>query len=84
MPPSFQALDLSHFPVLCFALANPLPLALPVPLIDPPLPAAPPRAILEAGLWAGAGVVNLDDLVEVGGFSTKEVSVVLIGLVSKF
>ena len=71
----FFAHQALHFPMPILALANPLPLVLPVPRVAPPLPLAIP----DVCLCFGAGVINLlDDLVEVGGFSTKEVSVVLI------
>lgn len=61
------------------ALANPLPFVpLNPPLAAPPLPAgtAPPLAV---PIRDGAGVENLGVIVreDVGGFSTKEVSVVL-------
>jgi len=63
-----------------FALASPLPLvprAAPRPM--PPLPAVPPPLLSpELGLAGGAGVANFDDLDDTGGFSTKEVSVVLM------
>jgi len=64
-----------------FALANPLPLvprAAPRPM--PPRPVVPPPLLIpELGRAGGAGVANLDvDLEETGGFSTNEVSVVLI------
>ena len=64
-----------------FALANPLPLV-PRAASRPvaPLPALPPPLVSpELGRAEGAGVANLDvDLEENGGFSTNEVSVVLI------
>jgi len=65
-----------HLPLGFAALASPLPLVpLNPPLAAPPLPAIPPRVpILD-----GAGVENLGvGFEDVGGLSTKEVSVVLI------
>lgn len=63
-----------------FALANPLPLApRAAPRPVPPLPVVPPPLFSpELGLAGGAGVANFDDLDDTGGFSTKEVSVVLL------
>ena len=70
--------------VLCgLALARPLPLVpLPIPRPNPPrappVALAPPRLLSPDGsLEVGAGVVNLEVDFEDGGFSTKEVSVVL-------
>lgn len=60
------------------ALAKPLPLVpLSPPRAAPPLPAgaAPPLPALI--LEAGAGVENFEAFEDVGGFSTKDVSVVL-------
>jgi hypothetical protein len=61
------------------ALASPLGRPRPTPRVDLPLddvprPGAAGRRDCRVG---GSGVVNLEDLVVVGGFSTKDVSVVL-------
>lgn len=66
----------------------PTPRGMPLPLVDPlvvlPVPAvAPPRAVPlplappPRVTRDGAGVENLDGALEDGGFSTKDVSVVL-------
>ena len=69
---------------LGFARAKPLPL---IPLPEPrtklprpaPAPSVPPRLFAPDGtLGAGAAFVNLDADFEEGGFSTKDVSVVLV------
>ncbi len=71
-----------HLPPLCFPLAIPLPLPpLPLPLTGTPLPlpaTSPPPLLLspDPGLLAGAGVANLVGTRELGGLSTKLVSVV--------
>lgn len=69
---------------LSFPLAMPLPLPpLPTAPPKPPLPpligaSSPPRSLsLELGRAAGAGVANLVGAREDGGFSTKDVSVVM-------
>jgi hypothetical protein len=76
-----------HLIPLGFPLAIPLPrLPLRLPRAAPPLPpippldeASPPPRLLspELGRAAGAGVANLVGAREDGGFSTKEVSVVM-------
>jgi len=60
------------------ALARPLPLVpLNPPRAAPPLPAGAAPPLPAPILEARAGVENLEALEDVGGFSTKDVSVVL-------
>lgn len=47
-----------------------LPRGIPLPRLDWP-------RVAGRRDWRGSGVANLDDLVVVGGFSTKDISVVL-------
>ena len=68
---------------LGFALASPLPrIPLPTPRPVPPLatprPSVPPFLLNpDAGLLVGPGVTNFDVDFDDGGFSMKDVSVVL-------
>ena len=63
-----------------FALASPLPLVPRTPPLDaPPLEPDPPRPPEVPPLEEGTGVENFFGVAfEVGGFSTNEVSVVLV------
>jgi hypothetical protein len=73
----------AHLAPRGLALASPLPRTpLPNPRADPPLAAprtsVPPRLLRpDGGLAVDAGVANFEMDFEDGGFSTKDVSVVL-------
>ena len=70
-----------HFAPRGLARARPLPLALPVPRTAPRFAAFVPLPRPEAGLFAGGFGVGVWNFwlarEDVGGFSTKEVSLVL-------
>jgi hypothetical protein len=78
-----QQPHLTYFnPLGLAALANPLPLVpLNPPLAAPPLPAGAPPPPPLTPIFDGAGVENFGVAFEdIGGFSTKDVSVVLGGV----